>query len=340
MWMAFSSVFNASLLLTLVLPPAGFRQIQAGDPVPPFSLQKPDGKIWNYPLSAADSSKVLIIAFWRPEQDRSASLLEDLQRLSGDEGAASVRIVAICSGPECPKEAKVEVDGRSFPYPVFLDPNRSVYGMFGVVVTPSVGFIDSAGILRFDYAGYRRDFLTTARAHRDRLLGMITAEEHELRTNGEHAAVPEVVAGKALVRLALRSLREGSPEVAEEQLLKAWNANPPNREAGAALAFLLLEQGRNDETIEVSNRLLGAFADDPEALGAKGLAMIRTGRSGEGELMLNRAVDEGAGNWQILHEAGLLAEKEGKYQKAAGHFREALEQLIQQRGRTEPPENQ
>jgi hypothetical protein len=327
-------------MLTLALPAAGFRQIRTGDRVPSFSLKQPDGKDWQYPLPAADSAEALIIAFWRPDQDRSASLLKDLARIASDEPSSKVRIVAVCSGPQCPGAAKIDVEGKTSPLPVLLDPDRSVYGAFGIVVTPSVGFIDSAGILRFDYAGYRRDFLVTARAHRDRLLGTITAEEHEQRTNSEHATVPEVVAESALVQLALRNLREGRPEMAEGQLRKSWATDPPNREAGTALAFLLLEQERNDEALEILNRLLTAFPDNPEALGAQGLAMMRTSRDGDGQRRLNRAVDGGAGHWLLLYEAGVLAEKGGKYQKAAGLFRKAIEQLVNQRGRTKRPGNQ
>jgi len=340
MWTTFASVLQTLLMLTLTLQAAGFRQIQTGDRVPSFTLKQPDGKDWLYPLPPADSAEALIIAFWRPDQDRSASLLEDLERLASDEPSSKVQIVAVCSGPQCPSAAKIQVQGKTSALPLFLDPDRSVYGAFGVVVTPSVGFIDSSGILRFEYAGYRRDFLITARAHRDRLLGTITAEEHEQRTDSAHTAVPEVAAESALVQLALRNLREGRPEVAEAQLQESWNTDPPNREAGTALAFLLLEQERNDEALEVLDRLLRDFPDSPEALGAQGLAMMRTGRDAEGERRLNQAVDGGAGHWLLMYEAGLLAEKEAKYQKAAGHFREAIQQILDQRGRTERPGNQ
>ena len=68
--------------------------------------------------------------------------------------------------------------------------------------------------------------------------------------------------------------------------MKLWHAV-----AGVDLALLLLEEGENEQALELLEQAATLLPGDPRATGAKGVALVRVGRTDEGRDLLRRALE-------------------------------------------------
>ena len=132
----------------------GFRHLKEGEPAPDFKLKDLEGK--NYSLSES-KGKVVIILYWRTDQERSLNALKALKQLSESFSNQPVRILTITkdSDTSAIKEVKQSLE---LPFPILLDSKEEVYSQFGVFVFPSTAIIDQKGIYRFHYGGFREDY--------------------------------------------------------------------------------------------------------------------------------------------------------------------------------------
>ncbi len=315
-----------SLTLALVLT---FEMVQIGDVIPPFTLKTVEGRDFNSEKEL--SGKIGVVTFWRPDQVYSERLLRDLQELSTGELAKDMCVVAICSGENDAQKVAAVKERLGLSFAVALDPDRTVYGQFGVFVAPATGFIDKKGVLRLYYASHRRDFLEAARAQIELLLGQITEEEREARLKpGRAPAHTNEQRGMTQYKLGLQLLKRGNKAEAREHFRQAWEKGNGLVQAGVKLGIMLLEAGEDAEALSLFSDIVEVAPGHPEALGGQGVALIRTGNAAEGSELLRRALEQGPAIPLLYHEMGLWCEKsETHSDDALKYFRRGLEVALE-----------
>ncbi len=293
----------------------------------PFKLKTLDGKTFDSKQQL--NGRVSIVVFWRVGQDRSLKLLSDLVELRAAFPEDELNIVTILSGKTDPPEAQQIVNELDLRFPVLLEPERNVYAAFGIIVSPTSWFIDANGTMQLTYPGRRRDFLTTAKAHVEFLLGRISEEEHASRIEKKAAPRSSGTVGAPIrYRLAKRHLNKGEREAAQEQFLLAWEEKPPFAEAGVDLGILLLEDAKPTEALQVLKEAAELLPDDPRAQGAMGLALIRSGEAKEGEILLRAALANGLNEPLFFYEVGRLSELQGARDEALNFYKTGLKLSI------------
>jgi peroxiredoxin len=295
--------------------------------IPAFRLEGLDGQ--DYVARERLAGRTTLLVFWRLEQPQSLRILEDLVRLRAAMPPEQVAIVSVVSGDTDRAEVARLVAELEVTFPVLFDPDRQLYGEFGVIVSPSVWFADSQGQLRFAYPGYRRDFSRVSRTDLAYLRGKITDAERAQRLSAEGSRPLQDEAGPATRhRLARRLLANGDREAAQRQLWIAWKDEPRLPEVGVELGLLQLADGHNDQALAILEETLAITPEDPRCLGGKGVALIRLGSRQEGAKLLRRAIADGAAEPSFYYEMGIWLEDEQGPESASPYYRRGLELML------------
>ncbi len=313
----------AALALSAMM---AFQGIEVGDTIPNLDLKTVDGK--KFDSGKQLDGKSVVLTFWRLGQPYSERLLEDLKTLHGEFSKDGLEIVAINSGETDPAEVKAVAKRLKLEFPMLLDPDREVYGKFGVFVAPATGFVDEKGALRFYYASHRRDFLSKARANVALLLGKVSAKEHEERTETKGSWTPKLKASDPQYKLAIQLLERGNIQGAKDLLRKAWEGEAKSARAGRELAYILLGEDKAKDALELFMKLADQDPKNSNLVGGKGIALMRTGKEKEGKKILEDAFKLGPRDPKLLYEIGRWFEEQGNAEEALNYFKQGLERSL------------
>jgi tetratricopeptide (TPR) repeat protein len=168
------NVILASMLPGLLISPAAAqsRRIKKGSSIPEFKTAAIDQKVFEYKHS---NKKALLIAFLSADQKRSVNAAEDLFRIvSGlkcDPG--ELDFVVVINKPEAKEYLKVKDGGSTSIAPkVIVDTDIKLWGLFGIIATPTVIIGDPAGKAAWIKAGYGYDFAPVIKARLNQALGI------------------------------------------------------------------------------------------------------------------------------------------------------------------------
>lgn len=140
-----------TLLVILALSTATALSIpNRGDQAPALRLPDRQGK--QVSLPAAGAGKILIIHFWATNCDYCLKEIAALEKLRREESGSRLFPVSISV-----KDTRAGIDdylGETRPgYPILLDENGAVAGLYGVTGIPTTFIIDGKGIIRFKIFG-------------------------------------------------------------------------------------------------------------------------------------------------------------------------------------------
>ncbi len=327
------------LALQMAMPGAGLATDEADAKAPSFALQSLDGATFESDKQLA--GKPAVIAFWRLDQEYSVEVLKQLVKIRSDFSSSDVKIVTIISGA-ADRGAVAELATKlGLEFAVLFDPDREAYGAFGVRVAPTCWFIDAKGVKQFDYPGYRRDYSTTARANIDFLLGNISAKEREARATPSKAPkAAQPVATTARYKAARRLLASGRRDAGIAQLENAWESEPPSAPAGLDLGLILLEDGDNEGALAILDKVAKLIPEDPRAIGARGLALLRTGEEDEGAKLLAQAIAADVIEPVFFYDLAVVNERRGNAEEACTYYRRGFEILMEERRPEDQPEEE
>ena len=143
----------ACLLGSLHLPA---RQIiKEGKEVPPFILKDVKGASYSSELL---KNRVGVIMFARPGQKRSAAALKSMVTAGSEISQPAMEFIVIFSGEISRSSIEELCSEVGFKGKILLDPDMSVYGKFGVIVTPSIVIRGYDRKVAFSKAGYDFEF--------------------------------------------------------------------------------------------------------------------------------------------------------------------------------------
>ncbi len=109
-----------------------------------------------------------------------------------------------------------------------------------------------------------------------------------------------------------------------DDLGRAYEANPDNKQIALAYARALRALTRYAQAVAVTQRLAAKYPKDMDVLGAYGKALAEDGRSREAQSVLPEAHTPEQPNWSVLSAQGVVADQLGDHDQAQQYYSAAL----------------
>ena len=321
-----AAVILAGMTATLSgpLPDQALRNVKSGDQVPDFSVTDLEGKVIR---RATHQSNVLLLLFVKPQQEDSLNALKVAKRLLQANAGTKLAVLAVSSKPGAVEYFKGLAKEHGFTFPIALDPQREMYGDFGLLVSPTTLLIDESGVLRYGLAHMPPNYADRVRIHIDHLLGKIDVAAHDAMLERLRAGKPETV-DSVKRRLQFAELLVGQGKYAEAVAiltkLKTDKKHAPRATVLLGVAYLGLDKCA--KAAGCLDPLADAKPAPPGLKFALARLELRRGNDAKAEKHLLDALGESPRQGEILFELGRLYERQGKLDQAVKCYRQALEQ--------------
>jgi len=222
-----------SLFLAISVFPAdvaGLRDIHEGDPVP-----------LSGELKFIEGQGETILLYLESDDLRSVAFLRQFLKVFGSE--KKIFFVLVDLNPEIDKRVLLLFNKFVGTKKIINDPDRKIYGELGVVVMPTLMFIDENAILNSTVVGYRSN------------LGMFFRNHLKALRSGEkpgdvYGTADRKMAQRKQNRLAEQAFKlilDGNYKLAGSMYKKAYGNDPKDTEALLGYGFVLLREGKTDE---------------------------------------------------------------------------------------------
>jgi len=239
-----------------------FANVEVGSVVPEATLEGPAGVA----CSLVDSQRVTVFLFFDPDQEHSREVLQSLGRLQNGMGEPGVRWIGIVSD-RVPEDVTAEVvDKAGVDLNIVVDRGDALYGALGVRLFPSIGIVDTEGLLRAYLPFAKVNYMGSVEAYLRHVLGQIDDEELQQALQPKSIDVHSQEAEIGRTLKFARMLWDAGKR--DKALAKAQEAeeNAPNLAGPHALVgFFLAEEGNCDEG---RGHLDAALAIEPDHEGA------------------------------------------------------------------------
>lgn len=256
----FLSLFAIGVCLAMAL-----RSMEIGDPAPDFRIRTIDDK--EITLKNQEG-KILILGFWRRDQDFSKKVQSDLERIYQKYGDQGVTVLAVNADQASVPEIRRIRAEQNLSYPFAGDAEFKTYGQFGVMVLPTTLVIGPNGRLAHYSPIHGKGFYDQIRGHVRLLLGEITPAELEKELNPEQIKVLTEAKRKAGLHLAMAKMLMNEASLkhkAREELEKAVETDPSLLEARILLAKLYLADQEFKKALSELKEALKLDLDSEEA---------------------------------------------------------------------------
>lgn len=303
------------------------RNIKRGEPVPGFRLPAIDGSVID---GEALKGSVVVVVCLSAEQRRSELAAMDSFSVVQGMGSEPVKLVHVTA--DAVQKAYFEKfrSDRGISAMLAFDPDRALFGKLGLIVFPTTIVMNKDGklaeVISLHSAGYKN----MLEAYIQHTLGKITDEQlkQRLAARSTEEGTPKSFASAH--RALARSLRQkGNLDGAREELAKAREQDPENKEVMLDIADLDIAMGKIDEAEAMVQNVLASQPDHRRAKQLKGIALFTRGKYDEAEIVMVDALKLNP-NPEVMHYyLGQICEKKGDSAKALEHYREALHKLIE-----------
>ena len=299
-----------------------------GDRVPNISIRTIDG---NQISLDERKGKIIVLAFWKQDDDKSSKMLTDLSRISQEFQDKDVTFLAINGDKASDKQIR-EMALAKEPTCLFAsDPDLTTYSRLGILVLPTTLIIGPDAKLAFIQDLYSRNFYTQTRAYVRFLLGEITQDQlnAELDPGTSVKVSPARIKAERYVNLGRVLLDVKEKEKARKALEKAVEADPTFPEPHLLLAGLCLE---DKEVRKAGTELEQALKLNPcpkEGKLLQGLTYAGQGEDGLAIAVLQELVENNPEPPpEAYYEIGKIYEKQNNTSEALAAYRMALKLLL------------
>lgn len=299
-----------------------------GDRVPNISIRTIDG---NHISLDEQKGKIIVLAFWKQDDDKSSKMLTDLSRISQEFQDKDVTFLAINGDKASDKQIR-EMALAKEPTCLFAnDPDLAAYSRLGILVLPTTLIIGPDAKLAFIQDLYSRNFYTQTRAYVRFLLGEITQNQLNAELDpGKFVKVsPARIKAERYVNLGRVLLDIKEKEKARKALEKAVEADPTFPEPHLLLAGLCLE---DKEVRKAGTELEQALKLNPcpkEGKLLQGLTYAGQGEDGLAIAVLQELVENNPEPPpEAYHQIGKIYEKQNNTSEALAAYRMALKLLL------------
>ena len=275
--------------------------------------------------------KIIVLAFWKQDDDKSSKMLTDLSRISQEFQDKDVTFLAI-NGDRASERQIGEMALAKEPSFLFAsDPDLAAYSSLGILVLPTTLIVGPDGKLAFIQDLYSRNFYTQTRAYVRFLLGEITQDQlnTELDPGTAVKVSPARIKAERYVNLGRVLLDLKEKEKARGAFQKAVEADPSFPEPHLLLAGLCLE---DKEVRKAGTELEQALKLNPcpkEGKLLQGLTYAGQGEDGLAIAVLQELVENNPEPPpEAYHQIGKIYEKQNNTSEALAAYRMALQLLL------------
>jgi len=299
-----------------------------GDRVPNLAIRTIDG---NQISLDEQKGKIIVLAFWKQDDDKSSKVLNDLSRISQEFQDKDVTFLAINGDKASDKQIR-EMALAKEPTCFFAsDPDLTTYSSLGILVLPTTLIVGPDGKLAFIQDLYSRNFYSHTKAYVRFLLGEITQDQlnAELEPGTSVKVSPARIKAERYVNLGrvLLDLREKAK--AREALKKAVEADPSFPEPHLLLAGLCLEDKELRGAGAELEQALRLYPSPREGKLLQGLTYAGQGEDGLAIAVLQELVENNPQPPpEAYYEIGKIYEKQKKTSEALAAYQTALKLLL------------
>jgi tetratricopeptide (TPR) repeat protein len=314
------------VILLLFTPASDAISISAGSPAPDFTTGSIDGKR----ISLNEyKGKVLVILFWRTDQERSILALQDANEILDKYKNKGIEVVSVMEESDNKEEALMIFKNKGIGFTLLIDTDRRIYSDYGVRVFPTTVIIDKQGLVAYDIPSHPLTYKTKLRGYIKKVLGEIDEAELEetLSPHKEEKDKPSMEASR-LYNLALKFTESRIFDTAIEMAVKSVNANPEMPESRILLGFLYLETKEADKALEAFRKAVELDPNSHDAQTGLGGALILKGDIDKAIEVLNAASLANPYPQMTYYELGNAYELKGDKAKASEMYKKAIEKLI------------
>ena len=299
-----------------------------GDRVPNLAIHTIDGK----QISLGEhQGKIVVLAFWKQNDDKSSRMLTDLSRISQECRHKDVTFVAINGDKASDEEIREMALARKLTCLFARDPDLTTYSSLGILVLPTTLVVGPDGKLAFIEDLYSRNFYIQTKAYVRFLLGEITQAQLQAELNpGMSVKVSQArIKAERYVNMGRVLLDIKEKEKAREALEKAVEADPTFAEPHLLLAELCLAA---KEVSTAGTELGQALKLNPCPRDGKllqGVTYASQGQDGLAVAVLQELIENSSEPPpEAYYELGKIYEKQNKTSEALAAYQTALDLLL------------
>lgn len=303
--------------------------IPLGGIAPDFTLKALDGKT----VSLNEyKGNIRVLIYWETGQDRSLLALKDGKDIFKRYKMKGVQVIGVIAEAEKLQEVNKIIKDYEIDFPVLLDPERQVYGDYGIRVYPSTVVIDRDGKLAYDIPGHSLTYKITLEADLQFMLGEINQEKlKETISPYKETKDESALEAERRYNLALRFTETRLFDQAIEAVKKSIAAKPDIAKSRILLGFLFLETEDADKAFEEFNRALELEPLSHDAKTGLGGALILKGEVDRAIEILTDAAVANPYSQMTYYELGRAYELKGEKDKAIEMYKKALDKIIKKK---------
>jgi len=282
----------------------------------------------NWSASATSGAKVQVpapagvsvIAFVRPDQEQSRSVLRQIR--SNAAQSKDVQVIVVISGAQETSPTTLPVEA----WPVVVDPEFVSSGRFNVHVWPTTVIVSEAGEQLAHLAGSSDAFSADFQNYLEFAAGKIDQATLKKRL-AEHEFVADDKDQKANrhVLLASRLLDAGQLDQAKAQLEEAKALRPDDPKASLLLARLLILQKQPRDALALLDKIPGGAIAAWQLQQLRARALIDVDRWDDARAAIPEALKLNPQPAEAHYLYGVILQHDGKFQQSADELRQAYE---------------
>ncbi len=304
------------------------RHLKQGDSVPDLTIRTIEGSHISF---GQQKGKIIVLAFWKQDDDKSSNMLTDLSRISREYQDKAVTFLAINGDKASDEQIREMARAKKLTCLFASDPDLATYSRLGILVLPTTLIIGPDGKVALIEDLYSRNFYTQTIAHVRFLLGEITQDQldAELAPGKSVKVSPARIKAERYLNLGRVLLDLKEKEKAREALEKAVEADPSFPEPHLFLAGLCLE---DKEVRGARTELEQALKLKPRSKEGKLLQGLTHAKLGEDGLALAVLQELVANNPkpppEAYYQIGKIYERQNKTSEAMAAYQAALDLLL------------
>ncbi|MBI4825140.1 MAG: redoxin domain-containing protein [Nitrospirae bacterium] len=314
------------LLLSFLLlnTPAYAINIAVGEEAPDFILKSLTGEF----VSLNEyRGKIVVLVYWNPEQKRSFLALKDGQYLFSNYKQKGVQVLSIIPESEDYTDARKILADNGIEFPVLIDKDRKVFGIYEVRVYPSTLIINKDGKVAYNIPGHSLSYKFTTEGYLKFMLGEIREEGLSDMLNPLKEGIDEsAVAAERNYNLALNFAEAGLIDLAISTAKKSLDAKPDFLKSNILIGFLSLRTNDADSAVQEFNKALEIDPLSHDAKTGLGEALIVKGDLDKAIKILSDTTQGSPNPQRTSYELGKAYELKGEQDRAIEMYRKAFEE--------------
>lgn len=307
--------------------PASSISTQVGDEAPDFFLSTFKGEA----LSLNDlKGSIVILVYWKPDQRRSITTMKDIQDIYSSYKKKGVEIIGITADVEKRDSILGIIKNSEIDFPILLDPDREIYGNYGIRVYPSTVMIDREGTVSYTLPGHALTYKVKIEGNLRYMLGEIDKQElTRIVSPVKEIKDEERLAAERRYNLAVRFTETGMVEQAIKIAELSVKSSPDIAKSHILLGFLFLETEEPERAFEEFNRALEIDPLSHDAKTGLGGSLLLKGEIDRAIEVLLEAVSSNPNPQMTFYELGRAYELKGEKNKSVEMYRKVLDKIVE-----------